>query len=77
MATPRTKASRKYNDKTYDNMSFKFPKGTNDKWKEEALKRNMSLSQFIQTAVNLYIKNCPAEELPSITNKTIQKENEL
>ena len=76
MGTPATRAKAKYNKENYEQILLMIPKGTKAIWKEEAQKREISLNHLIQTAVNLYIKNCPADELPSNTNKTMQKENE-
>ena len=74
MGTPATRAKAKYNKENYEQILTRVPKEIKALWQIEARQRNMSLSQFIQTAVNLYIKNCPVAELPSKTNNTIQKE---
>ena len=74
MGTPATKAKAKYNKENYEQILLMIPKGTKTIWKDEALQRKTSLNNLIQTAVNLYIKNYPAEEMPSVTNKIEQKE---
>lgn len=74
MGTPATRAKAKYNKENYEQILTRVPKEIKALWQTEAQRRNMSLSQFIQTAVNLYIKNCPADELPSNTNETKQEE---
>lgn len=46
------KATLKYLNETKDNIQLRVPKGTKDKWKKEADKRNKSMTQFVVDCVN-------------------------
>lgn len=62
MPTARTRANRKYNEKTYDQIKIQARKGTRDAWKTQAERRNMSLASLIQTAVAEYLERHPEPE---------------
>ena len=50
--TPAAIAAReRYNDKTYDKISFRVPKGTRDNLKRIAAELGKSLNQFIVDAI--------------------------
>lgn len=60
MATARTLANRKYNEKTYDVLSIRVHKGVRDFWKASADARGLSLAGLIVTAVTEYLERHPA-----------------
>lgn len=62
MATSRTRANRKYNDKTYDQIKIQLRKGIRDTWKIEAEKRGLSLASLILQAVSEFLENHPTVE---------------
>lgn len=45
-----------YNRKKYDNITIMVQKGNKAIWKEEAVKRNLSVNAFVINAVEYYIK---------------------
>jgi uncharacterized protein (DUF1778 family) len=51
MPTARTKATRKYNEKTYDRIEITVPKGDKDKIKAAAEKAGESVNSFINAAI--------------------------
>lgn len=51
------KASIKYMSEKTDDIRLRVPKGLKEKYKSEAEKRNMSMTQFIIECVEKEIKN--------------------
>lgn len=47
----QNRATQKYINKKYDTITVRPAKGTKDRWREEADKRNKSLNQFIVDTV--------------------------
>ena len=45
------KATNKYNQKTYEKISVRYPKGTRDIWKDYAEKAGISLAEYLRQAV--------------------------
>lgn len=60
MSTARTRANRRYNEKTYDQIKIQAKKGVRAQWREEAEKRGLSLASFIMAAVAYYVEHSPA-----------------
>lgn len=50
------RASRNYNEKAYDRLEIKVPKGQKDIIKEFALKKNQSLNEFVNNCIFETIK---------------------
>ena len=46
------KASRTYNEKTYDRLNMYVPKGKRDIIKQVASERNMSLNEFVNYCID-------------------------
>lgn len=61
MATARTRANRRYNEKNYDKIQIQAHKGTRAQWKQEADARGLSLAALIVTAVTEYLTQHPPE----------------
>ncbi|MCL2697755.1 MAG: antitoxin [Oscillospiraceae bacterium] len=57
MATASSKAKMKYDDKTYDRITFRVPKGKKAILNEHAEKQGESLNGFITRAVDNQIEN--------------------
>jgi len=51
MPTARTRATRKYNEKTYDRIEITVPKGDKDKIKAAAEQAGESVNAFINAAI--------------------------
>lgn len=51
MATAKTRAVRKYNEKTYDRIELKVPKGDKEKIKAAAEQAGESVNAFINAAI--------------------------
>lgn len=51
------KASMKYLQEKTDDIRIRTPKGTKERWKQEAEARDKSLNQFIIDSVEKEIKN--------------------
>lgn len=51
------KASIKYLQEKTDDIRIRVPKGTKERWKEEAAKRDKSLNQLIVDSVEKEIKD--------------------
>lgn len=51
MPTARTKATRKYNAKTYDRIEITVPKGDKEKIKTAAEQAGESVNSFINAAI--------------------------
>lgn len=51
MATAKTRAVRKYNDKAYDRIELKVPKGDKDKIKTASEQAGESVNAFINAAI--------------------------
>lgn len=51
-------AAKKYMSEKTDDIRLRVPKGTKEEWKNEAEKRNKSMTQFVVDAVNKEIKGC-------------------
>ena len=52
MTKPQTKASNKYNAKTYDRIALQVKKGERDKLREHAQRQGESLNGFINRAIS-------------------------
>lgn len=52
MPTAKTRAVRKYNEKTYDRIELKVLKGEKDKIKAAAEQAGESVNAFINTAIH-------------------------
>lgn len=73
MATARTRAARKYNEKAYDRIELKVPKGDKDKIK--AFIGDQSLNAFINEAIQEKMNPKPAPApTPEVSTKTKQKQ---
>lgn len=53
----KSKTNAKYTEKAYDYHRVYFPKGEKDKLKEIATSQNMSLNEFINTAIKYYLEH--------------------
>ena len=51
MPTARTKATRKYNEKSYDRIEITVPKGQKEKIKVAAEQTGESVNSFINSAI--------------------------
>ena len=49
-------ARNRYNAKTYDQLSFRVPKGRGEELKAEAEKRGMSFNAFVIQAIERFLK---------------------
>lgn len=47
----------RYNQENYQKITLQVPKGTRDKWKDEAESRGQSMTAMIVEAVEEYIDN--------------------
>jgi len=73
MATAKTKAVRKYNEKAYDRIELKVPKGEKEAIKAFAESKGMSLNSFINAAIQEKMKPTPQ---PEATKKPAQPVSE-
>lgn len=51
----KRKADRAWRERNYDKICLQYPKGTRDFWKQEALKRGLSLAELVRLAVQMYL----------------------
>lgn len=66
---PRTLAKDKYNDKTYDQLSIRVPKGLRDRYKQLAAERGLSLAALMVKSIDEYVsKHPPLADSNLITN---------
>lgn len=60
----RIAANSRYNNKAYDIITIRKPKGTRDRWKTAAAARGLSLAALIVEAVEAYLER-PQQEPPA------------
>lgn len=66
MKESKYKANNKYLQANYEHINLSVPKGTKSKWKQSAELYNMSLCEFVRTAVRHYCSSVrPALSEPS------------
>ena len=54
LSDAKKRANRKYNEKAYEQLAIRLPKGERDKIKEKAARCNMSLASFVRAACEAY-----------------------
>lgn len=52
----KRKANDKYIKSHYERIPISYPIGTKERWKEEALKRGLSLAEFVRQSVEKAIQ---------------------
>ena len=62
MPTTRTKASRRYNEKTYDRIEFTVQKGGRAEIATAAAAIGMSVNAFVKEAINEKIARSTSEK---------------
>lgn len=56
MGKTSTAVKRRYNDKVYERIVLDVPKGTKAAWKEHAVSRGKSLTQFVRETIEKEIE---------------------
>lgn len=58
----RGRNNTRYRDKTYDRLTLYVPKGSRDKLKDYVSAHGMSMNEFVNNAIDLYIDKLEKDE---------------